>query len=422
VTRALRRRRWPILATVVTLVAGMGYTLLHTLTVPGHLYRDTFWTVPSDLWGTYRSAHFIGWGAFGSVYSAGTSLVSFPGMLLLLTPVAMLTGALGLTESFPRALPHPTAWLVLGPYEILLSSVALFAADALAERLGVSPRRRVALCVVETIVLWNVDVVWGHPEDAVAVGLAIYALVLALDDRWSGAGWLFGAAVATQPLVLLMLPVVMALGGRSRVAGLLFRGAVPSALVLALPLAASFHTTVHAIVDQPNFPHIDHVTPWTTFAPVVGGSGHDLAVAGGPGRVVALVLALGLGVIATRWRHDPQRIVWAAGLALALRCFTESVMDPYYLWPVLAVGLVAAAATRAWPRLLVASVAAVAITIAGDYWLGGWVAWWTITTAGLVAVLLAGFSRPGGPEGSSSPVPVSDTTGETPVSLVASAP
>ena len=42
--------------------------------------------------------------------------------------------------------------------------------------------------------------IWGHPEDAVAVGFALYALVFALDGRWTGAGWLFGAALATQPL------------------------------------------------------------------------------------------------------------------------------------------------------------------------------------------------------------------------------
>ncbi len=33
--------------------------------------------------------------------ATGTGLVTFPGILLLFAPVAMLAGALGMTESFP---------------------------------------------------------------------------------------------------------------------------------------------------------------------------------------------------------------------------------------------------------------------------------------------------------------------------------
>ena len=165
----------------------------------------------------------IGWGALGNVYGAGTRLITFPGIPLLLSPLALITGALGMSESFPFVLAHPSAWLVLGPYEILISSSALFACDALAERLGVPRGRRAALCLAEGAFLFNVSVCWGHPEDALALALALYALVFAFDGRWTGAGWLFGAAVATQPLVLLMLPVLLALAGRSRVTGLLAR-------------------------------------------------------------------------------------------------------------------------------------------------------------------------------------------------------
>jgi hypothetical protein len=197
-----RRRSWPIAVTVLSVVTGMVYSVVWGPT----LYHSHFgeWTVPGDIWSAFRSAQFIGWGDLGNVYGAGTGLVTFPGILLLFAPVALLAGALNMTESFPFTLPHPTAWLLLGPYEILISCAALFACDALADRLGLGRGRRRLLCVAEGAVLWNLSVVWGHPEDAVAVALAVYALVLALDGRWSGAGWLFGAAMATQPVVVLM--------------------------------------------------------------------------------------------------------------------------------------------------------------------------------------------------------------------------
>jgi hypothetical protein len=66
----------------------------------------------------------------------------------------------------------------------------------------------------------------GHPEDAVAIALAVYALIFTLDTRFVGAGWLFGVAVAFQPLVLLMLPVLHAVAGRQRMPGLIIRSVV----------------------------------------------------------------------------------------------------------------------------------------------------------------------------------------------------
>ncbi len=211
----LRRRAWPLAVTGAFVLLGMTYSLLWAPVVRHHPY----WVEPGDLWSTYRAAHYVGWGDLGGVYGAGAGLVTLPGILLLLAPVAMLTGSLGLSESFPKFLVHPSAWLILGPYEMLLSAITLFACDALAERLGASRGRRAVLCVAEAVVLWNVAVMWGHPEDAVALGLALYALVFALDGRWTGAGWLFGAAMVTQPLVLLMFPVMVAFGGRNRILG-----------------------------------------------------------------------------------------------------------------------------------------------------------------------------------------------------------
>ncbi len=381
----LRRRAWPLAVTVAFVMIGMAFSLLWGPVVRHHPY----WVTPGDLWATYRAAHFVGWGDLGGVYGAGTALVTFPGILVVLAPVAMLTGALGFSESFPKFVLHPTAWLILGPASLLLSGIALFASDALAERLGVSRGRRAVLCVAEAAALWNVSVIWGHPEDAVAVGLALYALVFALDGRWIGVGWLFGAALATQPLVVLMFPVLLALGGRQRAAGLAVRGAAPAFFLILTPLVSEFHATTHALLDQPNYPNLDHATPWTALAPVLGGTGRDLAVAAGPGRVLAVILACCLGWLARRWRQRPELIVAAAAMALALRCFTESVMVAFYIWPALAIGMVVAARLGR-VRLALAVLVAVGTTIIAQWHLGEF-PWWSIMTVGTLVVLATGL-------------------------------
>ncbi len=403
---AARRRRWPLVATVCTVVAGMGYTLLF----PDRVHGVSFWRTPGDIWSTLRGAHWVAWGGLGSVYGVGTGLVTFPGVLLLLAPVAALCSALGASESFPFPVPHPTAWLVLGPVEIVVSSVALFACDALAQRLGVGPGRRFSLCVAEAAALWNVDVVWGHPEDALALGLVLYGLCAALGGRWRAAGWLAGAAVAVQPLVLVALPIVGGLGGWRRLGGLALRATAPAAAVLATPLLAQPRATLHVLVDQPNFPNVDHVTPFTALAPRLGGHGMDVAVAAGPGRVVALALACLLGVVVWRRRPSPAGVVWAVALALSLRCVTESVMVPFYLWPGIAVGLLAAARRGPW-RLAIAGVVGVAISTYGDFHLGPWWVWWSVVSLGLAGVLALG-APPIGRSRRAQHVPILSTIGE----------
>ncbi|HXW34270.1 MAG TPA: hypothetical protein VEJ87_06800 [Acidimicrobiales bacterium] len=382
-----KRRIFPIVATAVTLIAGMSYTLLNN-----DAGRIDFWTIPGDIWSTFRSAQYVGWGNYAGIYSVGNGLVTFPGIVLLLTPVAMLSGALGLGESYPFSLPHPTSWLILGPYEILFSSTALFACDSLAERIGVNKGRRFWLCAAEAVVLWNVDVVWGHPEDALALALAVYSLLAAMDGRWRRCGWLFGAAIAVQPLVILMFPVLVAMGGRGEVAGLCLRSALPAAALLALPLSAHFHQTMHAVLDQPNFPLVDHITPWTSLAPSLGGRGKGLAVAAGPGRVFAVLLACAVGFWARRWRSDPAVLVVASATALGLRCLTESVMVSFYLWPPLALGLVACARSGL-KRFTCAAVLASFVTVFSDFRPGPWWLWWLVVTLGLFGVV--GMSLPG---------------------------
>jgi hypothetical protein len=281
---------------------------------------------------------------------------------------------------------------VAGPYEIALSAVVLFAADAIAEHLGASWPKRAVLAAASATALWCVAVNWGHPEDAAAVGLVMYAVLALSQGRAGWSAWLTGAAIAVQPLVLIALPIVLAALAPRRLAGFLARAAIPSVVLLGAAAAANWSATIHAVTSQPNWPTVDHPTPWTSLAPRLA---HG-AVAAGPGRVLAIVVACGCAiVVGQRWgaarRGGPwspeilEDVLWWTAAALALRSVFESVMVAYYLWPVLAVALVAA--VRSWPRLAATSVAATIITFGSQVsWRGPW-AWWAAMIAGLGVTL-----------------------------------
>ncbi len=413
----LERRMWPIGISALFLVLGLLY-IFRWGSAAEHIPR--LWLSPQDFWITYFNSSQFVHGHFGAIYQANVNFVEFPGILVALAPLGALSGAFH-TAAFEitkhGVIPTPgftvnvrglnvpflnaqsirfgtgtyvlqPGWVVAAdPYALLLSCTSLFACDALAERLGVPKPRRAVLCVVEAVLLWNVTVLWGHPEDAVAIALAVYALIFALDRRFVGAGWLFGAALAFQPLVLLMLPVFLATAGRRYAVGMAIRSVVPTAVLIAGPLIANFRATVHALVDQPSPPGVNHVTPWTTLSPNIGGG----LVAAGPIRLLGLFLAIGVGFWVYRhWLERPELVAWSCAVALALRSYTESVMTPYYSWAALAVGVAVAARCSA-RRFGIAIVLAVSTTVVAQWHLG-WFPWWVIQVVGLTALLAVAYA------------------------------
>ena len=389
----LARRLFPLLATVTLIMIAMcSSTWWGPLITGAH-----HWPLPGDLWATLTAAQRLAHLNLGGLYTQPTGLVSFPGAAVILVPVTAVTDAAGISLQAPGVHnPHPAAWLVAGPYQIALSAVALFAADAIAEHLGASRPKRALLAAASATALWSVSVQWGHPEDAVAVGLLLYGILALSQARNSRSAWLTGAAVAVQPLVLIALPVLLAIIEPRRLAGFLARAAAPSVVLLGAAAAANWTATVRAVTSQPNWPKVDHPTPWTSLAPHMS---HG-AVAAGPGRVLAIVVACGCGLaLFRRWRaarhgaswspETLEEVLWWTAAVLALRSVFESVMVAYYLWPVLAVALIAA--VRSWPRLITTSVAAVTIIFASQVpWHGPW-AWWAPMVAGLGLTLF--FAR-----------------------------
>src|SRR6201994_1412008 len=281
VRERIGRRVFPLIASAGLLAVGM-----FTTTWGPELMGAKEWALPYDLWGTLIATSRLAHGNIGGLYAPPTGLISLPGAAVILLPCAALSSALGLSLAIPGPHNlHPEVWLVAGPYQIALCCVTLFAADALAEQLGVRFWKRGLLAAASAGILWSVSARWGHPEDAVAVGLLLYAVLAQSKGRLPLAGWLAGAAVCVQPLVLLALPVLLALLPWRRIAPFLVRAALPSVLLLAATALAAraianWHDPDRSVTSQPNSPVINHPTAWTSLAPQM--AGHN--VAAGPFR------------------------------------------------------------------------------------------------------------------------------------------
>jgi hypothetical protein len=391
------RRLFPLLATIGLLAVGM----ISTTWWGAHLVDKTSWQLPHDLWGTMLAGRRLLHLDPGGLYTQPTGLVSLPGAALILVPIVALIDAAGVGLGVPNAQnTHPTAWLFAGPYEIALSAMALVAADSLAERLGVARPKRALLAAASAVALWSVSVRWGHPEDAVAVALFLFGIGALADLRVGFSAWLVGAAICVQPLVLLAVPVLLVTIEPRRLVGYLGRAAAPSALLLGVAASANWSATFDAVTSQPNWPATDHATPWTSLAPHLSGG----AVAAGPARVVVIFLAVCCALVVQRRWHAPrdaawspealEELLWWVAATLALRCVFEPVMTPYYLWPVLAVALIAA--SRNWTRLVATSLVASVLTFVSQAaWHGPWL-WWGSVVAGLGLTLV--FARNWGPK------------------------
>ena len=398
------RRLFPLLATVVMAAIGMAGTIWGP-----RFYGKTAWALPDDLWGTLIAAQRLAHLNLAGLYTLPTQLVSLPGTAVILVPAIVVIDVTGLRLGLPWAHgPYPAVWLFAGPYQVAISAVTLFAADAIAERLGASRPKRFWLAAAGATALWSVTVRWGHPEDAVATGLLLYAVLALAESRTSRSAWLAGAAVAVQPLVLLAFPILAVVVEPRKLAGYVARAATPAALLLAVAAAANWSATIHAVTSQPNSLTIDHPTPWSSLYPHMS----DGQVAAGPARILAIVAACGCAlVVARRWRtvrpggrwgdQELGEVLWWIAVTLALRSVFEPVMVAYYLWPPLAVALVAAA--RDWSRLIPTGCVAVVLTFFSQiHWRNPW-SWWTPMVIGLALALYFARIRTHEPDARATP-------------------
>jgi len=399
---------WPLSGMLIMLVAGMAYSFFW-YPIVDHI---SIWNTPGDLWGTFRDAHYIIWDGEGQVYNASTNFVTFPGIAILLAPFAALQEAFHLTESWPVYLYRPSAWFLLGPVDILCGGIMLFPLDAIARRIPISAGRRALATVLELVLVFPVVAFWGHPEDTLSIALGLYGLLAAYDRRWLHSAAFFALAIIFQPLILLIVPIAFAYVPFRRWFTFAVVMSVPSALLLIPPFIQERAPTIYAIFKQPNYPTIDHPTPWLSLAPVLtkAGWGYEYTVhlskathkfewgpirvfvgetvAAGPGRTIALVLACLVGVWIARAKPPLVEVVWWAAFALALRCIFESVMDPYYLVPTLVL-IIVTASTVGKIRFLFVLIA-VGICTWTSYWhVGEWDYYLWVTLSLLLALACA---------------------------------
>ena len=121
--------------------------------------------------------------------------------------------------------------------------------------------------------------------------------------------------------------------------------------------------------------------------------------------LIAIGLAVLIGLYVRRHRPQPDQVVWLCCVALSLRCVFEAVMNPYYLWPPLAIALVLVVRNR-W-RFGLAFVAGAGLTVWSYRHTGPW-EWWVpvVLLLGVVVISAMPARRAEHPESlESSAVP-----------------
>jgi hypothetical protein len=375
-----RNLRVPLTVAVLWVSSGLLYTFFWAPVVR----HQPYWITPGDLWSSLRGARYIQHGALSYIYSSSSGLVTLPGLELLLAPVSALIAALHLVVSVPGVyLVKPSAWFVLGPFEMVITSVAFFGVDALLRQFGVSTSRRLFSLVVCAAAMWSAVLLYGHPEDVLALGLAALSLSALSRGRWAAAGWLLGAAIAVQLYVVLLVPAVVGLVGLRRGAALVARAVVLPGFFLVAVLAPDFHQAARVLTQQPNWPTIDRPTPWVLVAPKIS----NLTVAAGPGRLIAVAAAILAGLFVLRRPASVTTVLWVGAAVAAGRCIFESVMVPYYVMPAAVLAVLYVASTNRWTGLVTSAALAVGLTVMTESHGGMW-SWWAEMCALLLGLLL----------------------------------
>jgi hypothetical protein len=117
------------------------------------------------------------------------------------------------------------------------------------------------------------------------------------------------------------------------------------------------------------------------------------AVAAGPGRLYALALVVAVSVALVWNRPRLDRLLGALAFAFLVRVAFESSLDSYYVWPVLALGLLLAARKGGLRLGVTFGVAVFATWFSNVVWQGVW-PWWSIMMLLLVATLALGWFGP----------------------------
>lgn len=361
------------------------------------------WLISPDVWWTARATSAVAAGDLAHVETAGGYIGALPGLEILLAPVAWIGHRLGLVAGRPFPLARPNLWLAYGPVFFALSTVAPAGLGALAAAVGVGRSRRRALVTWTAVSsAFLVVLVGGHPEDALALGLAAAAFALLVSGRSAAAGWVLAGAILFQDWAGLLLPLLVAASPPGRRFDTFLRTAgAPTSLGLLLfgfdPRAAW-----RWLVAQPQL-HVEQRTPWWGVARHVRilasgaftTTGGHSAVLAGPDRSLAVLLAIGLALWVAR-RPDTNALLAAATLVLFGRDAVEATLFPYYIVPASAFLVLLAVRARRPGRVALGLVVATALPLLVMARLPP-LFYWTLLVVGATGTTLA-LSADGAPE------------------------
>jgi hypothetical protein len=380
----IEARSIPFMVTMFLAVAGAAYSLFWS-----ELARHG-WQSYSDLWNSAGLALSVGHGHWTAIYAPSSQLDAPPGFEYLLAPAMVVGHGLGLGTTLAAGSGFKAFGLILAAVATVMGGSVLFALDAVARYWDYTDAERLALSALAGLGVVSAAAFWGHPEDCLALAFVLWA-ALAVERRGTNglarAGWLLGIAVACQPLALLAVtPVVARFGWRGvRVAA--WRLALPAAVLLVPELVTSTARTLHAVVYQPYFPAAESSTPFSHLARYLG---HGM-YSGGTLRVVATIIALVLGWVACRRRHDLPTVLFVMALAFTLRVVFESELLGFYFYPVVAICLLLTM-RESWSRFELCAVLSVIALVLGNRRQHAITLWWPaimLTTVAMVALAYA---------------------------------
>ena len=313
--------RLAIILTVLTIGLGM----LSSLVLVPLVVHYRGWLAPEDAWPSILAANYVSNGAFGYVYSSSVFYVVTPLLALVLAPAAFLAGNFNLLNNYPYQIPHPTAWLVYGPYALALSFPLYVAARKLANQVGLAAHAWVVQWAALILAAIPMAVLYGHWEDALCLAGVLLAVTLLLQEKDVPAAFAFGVAIAFKQWALLGLPFLILLAPKEKRVAMAVRSLIVPAALVAIPLIQDWKFASRALLGARSYPHaITHTALWIR--------DNDGIVTGTPGRVAALLFGAGVAW----WLRDRKElalILAGFGLIFLARLVFEPRVLFYYLGP-----------------------------------------------------------------------------------------
>jgi hypothetical protein len=314
--------RLALLLTLLTIGLGMLASMVLVPLVAG--YHG--WLAPEDAWPSILAGQYVSNGAFGFVYSSSPFYVVSPLLALLLAPATLVADRFNLFYDYPYQIPHPTVWLVAGPYALALCLPLFVAARKLAHQVGLAAQAAIVQWASLILAAIPMAVLYGHFEDVLCLAALMFAVVLLLRERYLPAAIALGVAMACKQTAVLGLPLLIALAPKEQRVGMAVRSLAIPALFVALPLVRDWHHASEALFAAKSYPHpISHTAVWVLHPGDV--------VAGTPGRLVAVLFAAAVGWWMRDRREDVPLIMAAFGLVLLSRLVFEPRVLFYYLGP-----------------------------------------------------------------------------------------